>query len=442
MALQESEEGAQDAHLGLQIQRAEAPRPDPARHRGETLSAPHNGHKVPRIVPTRLAGRVHIPEPMRALERPLPIVGRILAAAALCACSGPAPGQDGPVGPGTAAGALFVDGGAIGPGACTPSPGNFEIPGNQCDDDADGKVDNAPACDASLPVEGTAAHFAQALGVCQMADAQRWGLIAAEYTGSYGSSLPPNPQQHGILSKFGSTLKPRQGGALGVLSSGFAREFNGSATGAFQEGATMAGPGKAPPGYPKPAAGCQIDTAVNDVVSLKLRIKAPANARGVAFDFNFMSGEWPQWVCSRYNDAFVAMLTSSASGSVATNISFDAQKNPVSVNNGFFDRCTPGTMTGCNGDPPVIRTSACAGGETELLGTGFAQRQLYCGNKPSTGGGATGWLTSQAAVKPNEELTLEFLIWDTGDDNYDSLVLLDNLRWEFGETVTVTQRPK
>lgn len=182
---------------------------------------------------------------------------------------------------------------------------------------------------------------------------------------------------------------------------------------------------------------------MNDVISLKLVIKVPANAKGVAFDFNFFSGEWPQWVCSRYNDGFVAMLTSKEfNDGEADNISFDAQQNPVSVNNGFFDRCTPGAQTGCNGSPPKIKTASCAGGESELAGTGFEERGSYCGGKTTTGGGATGWLTSKAPVGSGEEVTLEFLIWDTGDASFDSSVLLDNLRWELGVTQTTTERPK
>jgi hypothetical protein len=328
-------------------------------------------------------------------------------------------------------------------GPCAPNPANFEVPGNQCDDDADGQVDNVPNCDTNMPVDGTAAHFARALGICQMADQTRWGLVGASYAASYGVDAPPNPYQHGILPKFGASLRPREGGSMGVLSSGYAREYNGAPGAPFQNGQVMTGPGRVPTGYPRPAAGCQIDTSVNDVVTVKLKIKTPANAKGVAFDFNFYSGEWPEWVCSRYNDAFIAFLTSKGFNNGAPeNISFDAQKNPVSVNNGFFDRCTPGTMTGCSGEPPVIKTSICPGGEAELAGTGFETRDRYCGSMPSTGGGATGWLTSTAPVLPNEEITLEFMIWDTGDDNYDSSVLLDNLRWEVGATQTVTSRPK
>ena len=67
-----------------------------------------------------------------------------------------------------------------------------------------------------------------------------------------------------------------------------------------------------------------------------------------------------------------------------------------------------------------------------FAGTGFAADtppQAYCLGGTSTSGGGTGWLTSQAPVQPGEIISLEFLIWDTGDESYDSSVLLDNLTW-------------
>ncbi len=43
--------------------------------------------------------------------------------------------------------------------------------------------------------------------------------------------------------------------------------------------------------------------------------------------------------------------------------------------------------------------------------------------------GGTAWLTTEAPVVPGETIVLDFLIWDTGDSELDSLVLLDNFRW-------------
>ena len=58
-----------------------------------------------------------------------------------------------------------------------------------------------------------------------------------------------------------------------------------------------------------------------------------------------------------------------------------------------------------------------------------------------TGGGATGWLTTTAPVSPGEVITIQFIIWDTGDANWDSSVLLDHFTWQPGTTTTGTTRP-
>ncbi|MGH7327743.1 MAG: choice-of-anchor L domain-containing protein, partial [Polyangiaceae bacterium] len=196
-----------------------------------------------------------------------------------------------------------------------------------------------------------------------------------------------------------------------------------------------------------PGPGGGFGNATNDVIDVSITLKAPANAQGVAFDFDFYSGEWPDFVCSAFNDSFIAFLNSSAfNGGKADNMSFDSKNNPVSVNNGFFDRCTAGADLGCSGNT-LPDKSVCAGGEAELKGTGFYD---FAGNYGScnggvgttSSGGATGWLTSQAPVKGGETITLDFMIWNTGDEAYDSSVLLDNLTWVPGPVTTGTSRPR
>ena len=125
-------------------------------------------------------------------------------------------------------------------------------------------------------------------------------------------------------------------------------------------------------------------------------------------------------------------------------MSFDKDNNPVSVNNGFFDRCTPGVETGCADDKST--QSTCPGGADELAGTGFGVSGSWCrvfdnSNEKSTSGGATGWLTSQAPVQAGETFTLELMIWDTGDGVLDSSVLIDNFTWVQGNVDTGTERP-
>ena len=38
-------------------------------------------------------------------------------------------------------------------------------------------------------------------------------------------------------------------------------------------------------------------------------------------------------------------------------------------------------------------------------------------------------LTTTAPVKGGETITMQFIIWDTGDPNWDSSVLIDHFTW-------------
>ena len=132
-------------------------------------------------------------------------------------------------------------------------------------------------------------------------------------------------------------------------------------------------------------------------------LDVPANANSFSFDFNFMSVEFPEFVCTSFDDTFLAMLESQE---YTGNVSFDSQGNRVSINVGFFDKCKPNLDPGCTGD-------------AELHGTGYEGSQ----------GGGTGWLTTTAPVTPGEKMKLTFIIFDEGDHILDSSVLIDNFRW-------------
>ena len=356
------------------------------------------------------------------------------------------------------------DGGSSDGGACDPNPGNYDIPGNGCDDDGDGMVDNTPVCDQGLAVDSTAAgDFAKAMGLCQTATGAsdpKWGVVSSGYYAGHVSTASPNAGQHGLLTQFGAVIVPREGSSLGVLSSGWGREwddqsltsctpdmFGLTAPGCFKIGVTMQqGSGDVPAGYPKATANCPVDSKANDVINFKMQIKVPLNAQGFTFDFDFQTGEWPEYVCSPFNDSFIAYLSSQAfNGGTPENVSFDMNNDPVGVNSGFFDRCTANQQTGCEGGsatmPPVLATSTCPGGTSELQNTGFYNLGTYCNDTQSVGGGATGWLTTSAPAKPGEVMTIEFIIWDTGDHAYDSSVLLDHFAWVPGPTTAGTVRP-
>lgn len=345
---------------------------------------------------------------------------------------------------------------------CDPAvnPAAYDVPGNGVDEDCSGRPDDeAIDCDpaGSNPADD-AQLAARALGVCRVRAGDSWGIEKAEWVypdGSKGSlaayncqgGLAPHPLSRSVQQTFGSVLRPTQGATMTVLSSGVAQagsvEIPSSmapAEGISPDGAKTCRVGRPPAGFPKSGSpscpGLVVDQSneIYDALALELTLKVPSNARALSFDFNFMTSEFPRFVCASSNDQFVALLRSSHPLTPADeNISFDAAHNLVSVNNAFLEVCAPATIEG--------RSFACARGVASLAGTGFVASESSSGT-PVTRGGATGWLTTTASVVPGETIRLRFAIWDAGDEVVDSSVLLDNLRWEtVGSTVPAGEPP-
>lgn len=287
----------------------------------------------------------------------------------------------------------LVNPGAVEVDTITDDLGNTMPEGT--DNDCDGMIDEGQAlCDTGLS-PAAAGDLAKAMELCN------WVTSATLNTGA-------DARGRNILASFGSTYAPHAGANMAVMATGVAVPFGSPGFISPNGGTPFLNSGTHPDPQPDPADGCGLadPTTVNDITELTLQIRVPTNARSFSYDFNFMSGEFPEWVCSDYDDTFLAMLQSS---SFTGNISFDAAGRPVTINIGFFDVCLPGAgaSAACTGDAP-------------LAGTGY---------EGSVGGG-TGWLTTTAPVTPGEMITLRFVIFDEGDYVYDSLVLIDNFRWE------------
>jgi hypothetical protein len=293
------------------------------------------------------------------------------------------------------------------------------------DEDCDGKIDNVePPCDTGLKVDDSSAmDGAKAIELCHpLADPKKWGLVSAKWTLPDGSPPPPNPNfdsGHGLLPAFGANVKVQAGQRMLAISSGTARQPTDpgyKTVGGFDKGYIC----NHPQGFPKESPACPGVTTgqPHDGMGLEVTVKAPSNAHGFSFYFNFYTYEWPSYICSQYNDFFVALLAPIPMGQTDGNISFDSQGNPVSVNNAFLEVC------GCNPGPPCIagnKSFPCSLGDKGLLGTGFKDQ--------FTDHGSTGWLFSQAPVTPGEQITMRWAVYDSGDGILDSTTLVDNWAW-------------
>jgi uncharacterized repeat protein (TIGR01451 family)/uncharacterized repeat protein (TIGR02543 family) len=134
-----------------------------------------------------------------------------------------------------------------------------------------------------------------------------------------------------------------------------------------------------------------------DVTILKIDLSVPAAANCLSIDFRFLSDEFPEFVGSAFNDAFIAELDSSdwtTSGSAITaphNFAFDPGHNEISINAAGAASMTAANATGTTYD-----------GATPLLSA----------STPITSGAHSLYLS----------------IFDQGDHILDSAVFLDRLR--------------
>lgn len=310
---------------------------------------------------------------------------------------------------------------------CTPAmnPGAVDFPGNTIDDDCNGIPDDEPVgCDVNTVDIGYTDPMtaAAAIGLCKVAQGNSWGVVSARYAKADGSP-GHNSVSHGILTSFGNAVTPREGARMLALSSGTARA-PGDPGYQSPANADMGTTGFAPSGFPVPAPACpgvMPDSEANDSVALEVVVRVPSNANSLKYDFNFYTYEFPNFICSEFNDFFVALMNPAPPNAQNGNISFDSQGNPVSVNNGLLEVCEPQMAGG--------KQFGCSQGTSQLFGTGFDVSLIGTPEMHA----ATGWLVTQAPVPAGQEITLRFAIWDAGDHILDSTVLIDNFTWDVSE---------
>jgi len=200
-------------------------------------------------------------------------------------------------------------------------------------------------------------------------------------TGAAFVTIPPGGQPHGIgdapLAGF-----PLSGGTYAIMTTGNAVHADEPNTAPNTSGSD---------GGPSVRGDTDHDVSV-----LKIDLNVPDDANCLSINFRFLSEEYPEFVGSFFNDAFIAELDSSTWTTSGTaiiapdNFAFDPAHNVISVN-----AVGPTNMTGPN-----------------AVGTTYD--------------GATPLLSASTPITPGPH-SLFLSIFDQGDDIFDSAVFLDRL---------------
>jgi hypothetical protein len=138
-----------------------------------------------------------------------------------------------------------------------------------------------------------------------------------------------------------------------------------------------------------------------DVTILKIDFNVPAGKNCLTFQLRFLSEEYPNYVGSQYNDAFIAELDNS---------NWTTTDGVIAAPNNFA------TVSGANVSVNSLPMSAANGAGTAFDSAGFG-----------TGGASTlGFLAAQSQLTPGHH-SLYLSIFDQSDRILDSAVFLDDL---------------
>jgi len=196
-------------------------------------------------------------------------------------------------------------------------------------------------------------------------------------------TIPPGHNPVAVSTRRISGF-PRRGGAFAILSTGCAgivktKNLTGAA-GCADGGTRVRG--------------------ARDVTIWRIRLRVPRGANCLSFRFKFLSEEYPEWVGTEYNDAFIAEVGHSPTWTASDN------RVPVIEAPDDFATTRDGNLISVNATQNARVTRAAARGTTYDA--------------------ATGKLRASTRVRPGVRL-LYLSIFDQGDRQFDSAVFVDRL---------------
>jgi hypothetical protein len=347
------------------------------------------------------------------------------------------------------------DGFSVAKGDCNDfeeliNPGAYDVPGNSIDEDCDGSDTPSASCDEDLEIDAADPLMAaRAIELCKTATEadRRWGVISARWTTPDGKGTPGSDLLHGILPNLGASYAPRQGKSLLALSSGVARAPGQQDATRSCSDALPARSTGLPEGFDGQSSSCEVNdelSSVEDAVALEIELRVPSNVAAISFDSAFFTDEYPDYICSIFNDFFQVVVTPKRMGSGKEgNVVFDQDGNSVSVNNSLLRVCAPGEHGGKNFTCPLGESSLAGTGIDDCAGTALLPGGIFGdldGSRESYGA-STGWLNTQFAVQPAEVITMRFTIWDSGDSSLDSVSIIDHVRFHLRSEPPPPEKP-
>ncbi len=157
-----------------------------------------------------------------------------------------------------------------------------------------------------------------------------------------------------------------------------------------------------------------------DKATLTLDLLVPEYMHYIYYDIQFYTTEYPEYIGTQYNDRITITVNSPSEG---TSVEM------IDVNGGDF----------------VLNANDITGSGYDVFAqSGNPDDVDWVETIPNPTGadaGATALTGREHPVSPNEEITIKFEIEDIGDNQFDSAVFIDNLRFSgFAETDIISRK--